>query len=425
MRSLRSAGSVRLPCWYSPRAFCVCVHSRSRGVRAPPPPWLMWRGRALVGPFHAVRAPPRVLPRSRAPFGLLGRGGRPGPVSPLPGWGLCAPFGSGLRVAGVPAPGVGGGGGACVSFSPSVRPGGPVGRGAVLPQPVPLPSLGRQQSGCPRRRSRHGGRGPHTAPVGVLLLSLGAVRVAPLCASAGSLAHRGSCESRRQVRGGAPCCDLPPRRRGPAEGMGDHLPASGGRGAGAPVARGPVGGWGDGGGSHAVAPHLPPLGGAVCGFLPCSPFVAGASPPLSVGVVGQPLAPGAVCCRRASLAEGGGWVGLGQGLIRTSGTADVALPCASQLVRWVLGCPVSRPTGLMSAPVPRGGTRGREMPPYLCVWGARAAGGCGAWTGWAARHVGSHGSAAPGPAPDQSVTQGGVPGLGSTPCSGLWGGGGL
>ena len=122
--------------------------------------------------------------------------------------------------------------------------------------------------------------------------------------------------------------------------------------------------------------------------------------------------------------RGLGWVGLGQGLIRTSGTTDVALPCASQLVRWVLGCPVSRPTGLMTAPVPRGGTRGREMPPYLCVWGARAAGGCGAWTGWAARHVGSHGSAAPGPAPVQSVTQGGVPGLGSTPCSGLWGGGG-
>ena len=78
-------------------------------------------------------------------------------------------------------------------------------------------------------------------------------------------------------------------------------------------------------------------------------------------------------------------------------------------------------------PVPRGGTRGREMPPYLCVWGARATGGCGAWTGWAARHAGPHGSAAPGPAPDLSVTRGGggggFPGLGSTPCTGPWGGG--
>ena len=47
---------------------------------------------------------------------------------------------------------------------------------------------------------------------------------------------------------------------------------------------------------------------------------------------------------------GWGWVGLGQGLIRTSGTTDVALPCASQLVRPVHGCPVSRPTGLMTVP---------------------------------------------------------------------------
>ena len=82
--------------------------------------------------------------------------------------------------------------------------------------------------------------------------------------------------------------------------------------------------------------------------------------------------------------RGGGWVGLGQGVIRTSGTTDIALPCASQLVRWVHGCPVSRPTGLMTAPVPRGGTHGREMPPYLCVWGARAGGGRGGGGGGAA-----------------------------------------
>ena len=73
----------------------------------------------------------------------------------------------------------------------------------------------------------------------------------------------------------------------------------------------------------------------------------------------------------------GGWVGLGQGLIRTSGTTDIALPCASQLVRRVHGCPVSRPTGLMTASVPRGGTRGREMPPCLCVWGSVSPGAPG------------------------------------------------
>ena len=68
--------------------------------------------------------------------------------------------------------------------------------------------------------------------------------------------------------------------------------------------------------------------------------------------------------------EGEGWVGLGQGVIQTSGTTDVALPCASQLVRRVLGCPVSRPTGLMTAPYPavaHAGGRCRRA----CVYGAR------------------------------------------------------
>ena len=71
----------------------MCVRSRSRGVRSPPP-WVVWRAHlarsrhwALVGPFHVVRAPPRVLPRSLAPSGVLG-GGRSGPGSPLPGMGL-------------------------------------------------------------------------------------------------------------------------------------------------------------------------------------------------------------------------------------------------------------------------------------------------------------------------------------------------
>ena len=72
----------------------MCVRSRSRGVRSPPPPWVVWRAHlarsrqwALVGLFHVVRAPPRVLPRSLAPSGVLG-GGRSGPGSPLPGLGL-------------------------------------------------------------------------------------------------------------------------------------------------------------------------------------------------------------------------------------------------------------------------------------------------------------------------------------------------
>ena len=95
MRSVRSAGSFRLPFWFSPRVLCVCVRSRCGGVHAPPLPGLVWRVHlarsrcwALVGPSHEVRAPACVLPRSRAPFGLFGGGGG-GPISPYLAWG-CA-----------------------------------------------------------------------------------------------------------------------------------------------------------------------------------------------------------------------------------------------------------------------------------------------------------------------------------------------
>ena len=57
--------------------FCVCVLALSR-CPLPPPRWVVWRAHlawsrhwALVGPFHVVRAPPRVLPRSRALSGVL------------------------------------------------------------------------------------------------------------------------------------------------------------------------------------------------------------------------------------------------------------------------------------------------------------------------------------------------------------------
>ena len=74
MRSVRSTGSVWLPFESAPRVCCVCLRSCFRGVRAPPPPGSVWRPpyarfwcRAPVGPFQAVRAPPRFLPQSRAP----------------------------------------------------------------------------------------------------------------------------------------------------------------------------------------------------------------------------------------------------------------------------------------------------------------------------------------------------------------------
>ena len=78
----------------SPRVPFACVCARAPAASAPPPPgWCGVRTSrgsrhwALVGPFHVVRAPPRVLPRSLAPSGVLGEG-RSGPGSPLLGLGL-------------------------------------------------------------------------------------------------------------------------------------------------------------------------------------------------------------------------------------------------------------------------------------------------------------------------------------------------
>ena len=78
---------------------CVCALALSRRSRPPPLPGLVWHAHlararcwVLVGWFHAVRARPRVLPRSRAPFGLLGER-RPGPVSPYLASGCALPVG--------------------------------------------------------------------------------------------------------------------------------------------------------------------------------------------------------------------------------------------------------------------------------------------------------------------------------------------
>ena len=281
---------------------CVCAPALPRRPRPPPLPWLVWRAHlarsrcwALVGPFHAVRAPPRVLPRSCAPFDLLGGGGGGGGLVPFPPtWpgAVCSPWGGSARLGRSSAGGWGGGGGAaCAPFPPTVRPGWPVGSGVALPRSVPLPSLGRQQSRSPWRRSGYGGRGPRTAPVRACLLSPGAVRVAPWCVGAGSLVHRGSCGSSRQGRGGGPCSGLPPGRRGPAGGRGDHpLCLGGGWGPAPPWLAGRWGVGEQGGGSRRGSPP-PSLGGAACGPLPSPPFVAGASPPGVRVLLGSGLPP--------------------------------------------------------------------------------------------------------------------------------------
>ena len=280
---------------------CVCVCSRSRGVRPPPLPWLVWRAHpawsrcwAPVGPFHVSCTGPVLC---LACFW----GGWGGPVSPLPGLGPCAPRGVRLRVRGVPAPGVGlgwvgsrphpdlrdhgrrpslrvttgpvdarlsglmtapvprggtrgrelppclclwgaraacacgagaggaarhaggwdgVGGAACAPVPPTVWLAGPVGWGVALPRSVPLPFLGRQQSGCLWRCSGHGGRGPHTAQVRARLLSPGAVHSRPCVPAQVCLSNTVPAGAGGQGRGGGPCCVPPPGRRGPAGGWG-------------------------------------------------------------------------------------------------------------------------------------------------------------------------------------------------------------
>ena len=76
-----------------------------------PPPWVVWRAHlarsrhwALVGPFHVVRAPSRVLPRSLPMSGVVG-GGRSGPGSPYLAW-PARPVGAACRGgSGGPSPG--------------------------------------------------------------------------------------------------------------------------------------------------------------------------------------------------------------------------------------------------------------------------------------------------------------------------------
>ena len=260
-----------------------------------------------------VRAPPRVLPRSLALSGVLG-GGRPGPGSPLLGLGLlgrrqgvpggvpssvawgvrglalllprlpvhwvgcrgprcgrgragvgallcpcggCAPRGGSMAFLCWGA-GWGGGGGACAVSSGCASGAGPVGRGVALPLSVPLPSLGRQQSGRHWRCAVHGGCGPPY--------------------------HSGSCSPGFS---GYDLCGVPVRRRGPAcssrppcePAAGSHSgsplgpggpipPASGGGGRG-PRGWRAGGGAGVGGGCRAAASLLS-FRAAACGT-PFSP----------------------------------------------------------------------------------------------------------------------------------------------------------
>ena len=203
------------------------------GSCAPPPPTARPRGGLSGSAIHVLWARacgcggPALSPRPARPVGAARRGAGP--------WRSCA----GGRAGG-------GGGGACTVPPGCAAGGGHVGRGVALPHSVPLPSLGRQQSGCHWRCAVHGGRGP---PYNSGSCSPGFSRY-DLC---GVLARRR----------GLACSSRPPWE--PAAGAGGRAalrllsragggpsPPPWGVGAGAPAACGPVGGWGEG-----VAPRPP------------------------------------------------------------------------------------------------------------------------------------------------------------------------
>ena len=219
----------------SPRG-CLPLLRGASGVRCSPPPDCPPTGRAVGVRYpRAVGAGMRVW----GPFSV------PLVCTPCGG---CAPR-SGSMAFVCPGAGWRGGGGGVRRAPRLCRREGAGGRGVALPRSVPLPSLGRQQSGCHWRRSVHGGRGPPYQSGSCSPAFTGR----DLC---GVLARwRGLACSPRPLwepaagAGGRVALRLLSRAGGGAS------PLPRGVGAGAPAACGPVGGVG--GGGRAAASLLP------------------------------------------------------------------------------------------------------------------------------------------------------------------------
>ena len=387
-----------------PRGGCRLVLRGASGVRRSPSPDCPPTGRA-VGVRH-----PRVVGagvRVWGPFSV------PAACAPCGG---CAPRGGSVAFV---CRGAGWGGGGGVRRTPrSCGRGGAVGRGVALPRSVPLPSLGRQQSGCHRRRAVHGGRGPpyHSGSCSPAFLGR------DLC---GVLARwRGLACSPRPLRGPAAGAGgrvaLRPLSRA---GGGGPSPLPRGVGAGAPAACGPVGG-GGGGGSLRGLPD-PLLGGGLRYSIP-APLVSSAHP-----------LPACACGRGRGAAPGRGGVRGGPWTAPPGAPADLNPPFA--LPEWAVvtggscrarppycsgGPPCAAPKlGARVAPARWCGLALRPRPPR-----GQAAGGAGARGVQAQQHP------PPPPVSRSLLGGGGVPsgpgGRRAAPVApklggGCWGGGGL
>ena len=242
------------------------------GSCAPPPPTARPLG-GLPGPaIHVLWARacgcggPALSPRPARPVGAARRGACP--------WRSCA----GGRAWG---------GGACAVPPSCAAGGGPVERGVALPHSVPLPSLGRQQSGCHWRCAVHGGRGP---PYHSGSCSLGTICAASWRVGAASLVLRGPHGGRRLGRGGG-------SRSGSSLGRGGTIPplsGGGGRGPSGPRAR-----WGGGVGGVAPRPPCSPSGRRPAVLNPGPLRVAGALPS------GVCMRSGLKCCPGVGGVRGG------------------------------------------------------------------------------------------------------------------------
>ena len=288
------------------------------GGPVPVPPYLAWGcgggGRASPGGVPSTLARGvwgQALPLPRLPAQWAGCWG---PRSTCCGRGR-AGVGALLCPLGLHALwGLRAGGGSVAFVCRGAAGGGPVGRGVALPRSVPLPSLGRQQSGCHWRRAVHGGRGPPY--------------------------HSGSCSpafSGRDLCGvlarwrGLACSPRPPWE--PAAGAGGWValrllsragggpsPLPRGVGAGAPAACGPVGGRG-GGWSRRGLP-APLLGGGLR-YSILAPLVSSAH-----------SLPACACVRGRSASPG--WGGVRGGLWTTPPGAPADLNPPSALPEWAV-----------------------------------------------------------------------------------------